>query len=468
MTEPPPVSPEECSGMSTPQPAQPGLPDDTAAAGAHDPTASAVANPVHVVGIGMGADDVTGTGRDVLAAADVVVGSARQWHAIHHLAPHAQWLRLPTQVREELAEILGHHTDRRVVVLASGDPLWHGIGSTTLDVWGIDRVRVVPGVSSVAAVCARQGWALQRTAVVSLVTGDLESAVGECVMALEAGRHVVVLGRDGESPRALGQQLTARGFGHADVVVWTELARATPGTDSPTWSGLAQDAAAVGEPVRWGRLNAIAVTGGNVSDEPGGGVSGWKPTHSRAPGLPDGAFEHDGQLTKREVRAVTLAYLRPAPSLLLWDVGAGAGSVAIEWLRAAPDACAVALERNEARAETIRRNAAALGVSGLTVVQGDQTRLGELPDPDVVFIGGGVTAPGVLDQVWARLPVGGRVVVNAVTVEATDVVRAWRRRVGGDLVTVAVSHADVVGRFEVMRPTLPVTVWHAMKTVGES
>lgn len=452
-------------------PAPSGSPDGNATMGALKESALDVANPVYVVGIGMGADDVTGTGREILATADVVVGSTRQWQTVKHLAPQAQWLQLPKRIREELAEIFNRHIHQRVVVLASGDPLWHGIGSTTLEVWGTGQVQVVPGVSAVAAVCARQGWALQHTQVVSLVTGNLEHAVEECIQALAAGKHVVVLGRDEQSPQRLGQQLAAHGFGHVCLTVWTELARATPGKDTPTWSGNAQDTAVVEQPVPWGRLNTIAITETSQSPRPGQSdcFSGQdKPTRSPAPGLPDEAYEHDGQLTKREVRAVTLAYLRPAPGLLLWDVGAGAGSVAIEWLRAAPQTQAVALERNHIRADSIRRNATALGVSDLTVICGDHRRLGELPDPDVVFIGGGLTSPRVLEQVWARLPVGGRVVVNAVTVEAMDVVRTWRQRVGGDLVTIAVSHADAVGRFEVMRPTLPVTVWHATKTAEES
>ena len=186
------------------------------------------------------------------------------------------------------------------------------------------------------------------------------------------------------------------------------------------------------------------------------------------PGLPDEAFEHDGQLTKREVRAVTLARLAPVPGQLLWDVGAGAGSVAIEWCRAHPSCRAVAVEHDPARADRAVRNAAALGVPLVEVVREPAPEAlkglpGDLSDPDAVFVGGGTTVPGVLEACWAALRPGGRLVVNAVTVESEAVVLRWHGELGGDLTRLAVDRAQPVGRFTGWRPLMPVTQWAVTK-----
>jgi precorrin-6Y C5,15-methyltransferase (decarboxylating) len=183
-----------------------------------------------------------------------------------------------------------------------------------------------------------------------------------------------------------------------------------------------------------------------------------------APGLPDDAFEHDGQLTKREVRAVTLARLAPVPGQRLWDVGAGAGSVAIEWCRAHPACRAVAVEHDPARAARIGRNAAALGVPRLQIVVGAAPQaLDDLDAPDAVFVGGGTTVPGVLDACWTALRPGGRLVVNAITVESEAVVLRWHAELGGDLARLAVDRAAPVGGFTGWRPLMPVTQWAVTK-----
>ncbi|MEV5463660.1 precorrin-6Y C5,15-methyltransferase (decarboxylating) subunit CbiT, partial [Streptomyces cellulosae] len=182
------------------------------------------------------------------------------------------------------------------------------------------------------------------------------------------------------------------------------------------------------------------------------------------PGLPDEAYEHDGQLTKRHVRAVTLSVLAPAPGELLWDVGGGSGSIAVEWMRTHPSCRAVSVERDPVRAERIARNAERLGVPGLRVVTGAAPdALAELPSPDAVFIGGGLTAPGLLDTCWAALPVGGRLVANTVTLESEALLADACRRHGGELVRLAVSHAVPVGGFTGWRQAMPVTQWAVRK-----
>jgi precorrin-6Y C5,15-methyltransferase (decarboxylating) len=188
------------------------------------------------------------------------------------------------------------------------------------------------------------------------------------------------------------------------------------------------------------------------------------PHLSTVPGLPDDAYAHDGQLTKRHVRAATLAALAPAPGELLWDIGGGSGSIAVEWLRAHRSCRAVSVERDPVRAERIGRNAGALGVPGLRVVTGSAPgALAGLPVPDAVFIGGGLTAPGLLDACWAALPAGGRLVVNTVTLESEALLADRYRRHGGELVRLAVSHAVPVGGFTGWRQAMPVTQWSVVK-----
>jgi len=185
---------------------------------------------------------------------------------------------------------------------------------------------------------------------------------------------------------------------------------------------------------------------------------------STVPGLPDEAFQHDGQLTKREVRAATLSALAPVPDRLLWDVGAGCGSVAIEWMRSVPRGRAVAVERRPERAALIAANAAALGAPLLQVVEGEApATLDVLDDPDAVFVGGGVNTPGLLDACWARLKPGGRLVANAVTLESEHALMSWRAANGGDHTRLAISRAEPVGGLTGWRPLMPITQLAAVK-----
>ena len=186
---------------------------------------------------------------------------------------------------------------------------------------------------------------------------------------------------------------------------------------------------------------------------------------SRLAGLPDDAFDHDGQLTKREVRAATLARLAPSPGQTLWDVGAGCGSIAIEWLRAAPDGAAVAIERNPARAAMIARNAAMLGVPSLRVVVGAAPEaLAGLAEPDAVFVGGGVAESGILPAAWGALRPGGRFVANVVSSEGERTVLEWQARHGGELCRIAVSRCEKVREHHLWRPLMTVTQLAATKS----
>jgi precorrin-6Y C5,15-methyltransferase (decarboxylating) len=325
------------------------------------------------------------------------------------------------------------------VVLASGDPMLSGIGSTLIRLLGPDRVRVLPAPSSVSLACARLGWAVEDTAVVSLVGRPLDLLTPH----VTPGRRLVVLGSDGRTPAAIAALLAERGYGAS---LLTALAR-LGGPEERSFAGTARD-------WRHPDTDPLVLTAVEVVAD-----AGTVPLPI-VPGLPDAAFEDDGQLTKRDVRAVTLARLGPLPGQLLWDVGAGAGSIGIEWMRTHPSCRAVAVEARADRAERIGRNAARLGVPGLRVVEGRAPgALAGLPPPDAVFVGGGATTPSLLDTCWAALPSGGRLVVNAVTVQSEAVLADWFTRVGGELVRIAVQRAEPVGSFTGWRAAMPVTIW---------
>ncbi|MDR7274494.1 precorrin-6y C5,15-methyltransferase (decarboxylating) subunit CbiE [Catenuloplanes atrovinosus] len=394
---------------------------------------------VAVVGIGAdGWDGLAPPGREAVHAAEVLLGSARQLALIpaEVAAERVPW---PAPLIPALPGLLDRYAGRAVCVLASGDPMHFGIGGTLVRLAGSRGFRVVPHPSAISLACARMGWPVEETEVVSVVGRPLDALHAR----IQPGRRLLVLSADGRSPAAVAGLLTRRGYGGSTLTVLENLGgygeRHVTGT-AATWP--ASPAAP---------LNVLAVT--CVADPDAALLPA-------VPGLPDDAYEHDGQLTKREVRAITLARLAPVPGQLLWDVGAGAGSIAIEWMRAHPACRAVAIEADEARAARLTGNAAALGVPSLTVVRGAApAALDGLERPDAIFVGGGVTAPGMIDACWSALRPGGRLVVNAVTLESERVVTAARDRLGGDLTRIEISRAGAVGGFTAWRPALPVTQW---------
>ncbi|MFF7454041.1 precorrin-6y C5,15-methyltransferase (decarboxylating) subunit CbiE [Kitasatospora sp. NPDC008115] len=398
--------------------------------------------PITVVGIG--ADGWPGLGsaaRAALRSAAAVIGGPRQLGLLPAAEVAAERVPWPSPLRPAVAGLLDRHAGRPLAVLASGDPMFYGIGRTLAETAGPERLRVLPHPSSVAYACARLGWPLEAAEVVSLVGRPPDTLR----LALNPGRRLLVLSAGADTPAAVAALLTGAGHGAARLSVLEQLGG--PGErrlDGPAdgWPH------PPGDP-----LNVIAV------ELPADG-----PRVPVVPGLPDGAYESDGQLTKRHVRAATLATLAPVPGELLWDVGGGSGSIAIEWLRAHRDNRAVTVERDPVRAGRIARNAAALGVPRLRVVTGAAPdALDGLPAPDAVFIGGGLTAPGLLDACWAALAPGGRLVANTVTLESEALLTEWYRRHGGELLRLAVAHAVPVGGFTGWRQAMPVTQWSAVK-----
>jgi precorrin-6B C5,15-methyltransferase / cobalt-precorrin-6B C5,C15-methyltransferase len=390
---------------------------------------------VTVVGVGAdGWDGLTPPARAVVGAADVVLGGPRQLALLpaHETQVRRPW---PSPLSAALPDLLAEFAGQQVVALASGDPMLSGIGSTLIDVLGAERVTVIPHLSSVTIARSRLGWSAESTAVVSVVGRDVHAVLRE----LAPGRRVLVLSSDEKTPAALADLLVARGYESSRLVVLGDL-----GSDQETirestagdFSGTAP------------RLNIVAL------QLNGPLLAGW------STGLPDDVFEHDGQLTKRDLRAAALARLLPAPGQLLWDVGAGAGSVGIEWMRAHPSCRSVAVEADAQRAERIGRNARSLGVPALQVICGAAPdALSELATPDAVFIGGGASRAGVLPRCLEALRVGGRIVVHGVTVETEAVLTAAYAEHGGELTRIHVEHAAPVGSFTGWTPSRAVTQW---------
>ncbi|KIZ19496.1 bifunctional cobalt-precorrin-7 (C(5))-methyltransferase/cobalt-precorrin-6B (C(15))-methyltransferase [Streptomyces natalensis] len=404
------------------------------------------ASPLSVVGIGAdGWDGLPARSQQALREAEVLIGGARQLGLLPGdcAGERVVW---PSPLRPAVPGLLAAHAGRRIAVLASGDPMFYGIGRTLTEVAGTP-LRVLPHPSSVSYACARLDWPVEETEVVTLVGRPAENLAG----ALYDGRRLLVLSAGSGTPAEVAALLCAHGFGKTWMRILEQLGgdreRVTEGT-AAAWDRMPQ-----ADP-----LNVIALDCVRDPDA--------RPL-SLVPGLPDDAYEHDGQLTKRHVRAATLAALAPAPGELLWDVGGGSGSIAIEWLRAHRSCRAVSVERDAVRAERIGRNARSLGVPGLRVVTGPApAALEGLPTPDAVFIGGGLTAPGLLDACWEALPPGGRIVANTVTLESEALLADRYRRHGGDLVRLAVAHAVPVGGFTGWRQAMPVTQWAAVKPAG--
>ena len=398
-----------------------------------------MSEPKFVV-VGIGADGWDGLSvisqRELRTATDIY-GSVRQ---LSLLAPvDATLHRWDSPMSEHLHRVLSETHPQSLHILASGDPMFHGVGASIVKQVGARHVRVLPAVSSVSLASARLGWDLATSRVRSVVDRPLDSILS----AVSDSVRLLILSRDNSTPAAVADLLTAHGFGWSKLTVLEQL-----GSDREKLvSGIARTWA---EPAG-DQLNIVA-------------VDCLGPPVSSQAGLPDTDFSNDGQLTKQAVRALTVTALRPAARQMLWDVGAGAGSISIEWLRTDRSCTAIAFESNDIRRGRIQHNATELGVSaGLTVLGAAPEQLSHAPDPDAIFIGGGLTVPGIVDACWDALLDGGRIVANAVTIESEAVLVKWHAAVGGTLRRFQIDHAEPLGSMTTWRPTLPVTQWIADK-----
>ncbi|MBC2380498.1 precorrin-6y C5,15-methyltransferase (decarboxylating) subunit CbiE [Pseudomonas sp. WS 5106] len=392
--------------------------------------------------VGIGEDGFKGLGknaRHALLRATRIIGAQRQLDL------------LPVCIRGErelwpspfsLEAVLSRHGEP-VCVLASGDPMFYGVGASLARKVAADELLILPAPSSVSLAAARLGWPLQEVVTLSVVARPLAALIAH----LASGVRLLVLSNDGASPALIAALLAEAGFGPSRLSVFEHLG----GTDERRIDGLAVDwqHASVAD------LNLVAID--CVADS-------QTQRLSRLAGMPDSAFKHDGQLTKRDVRAMTLARLAPMPGELLWDVGAGSGSIGIEWMRAHPSCRALAIEADEGRQGLIEHNRDALGVPGLQLIRGKAPdALQGLEAPDAIFIGGGVTRDGVLDTCWQHLKPGGRLVANAVTLQSEMTLMDWRVRYGGELTRIHVAQAQPLGEFDTWRQALPITLLEVVK-----
>ncbi|QRY81178.1 precorrin-6y C5,15-methyltransferase (decarboxylating) subunit CbiE [Pseudomonas sp. PDNC002] len=396
--------------------------------------------------VGIGEDGYAGLGkaaRRALLAASEVIGAPRQLELLPHcLRANRQAWPSPFSL-EPVLRRRGEPT----CVLASGDPMWFGVGASLARQIPAEEMLVLSAPSSASLAAARMGWALQDCTLISLVARPLAALNAQ----IHEDARLLILSNDGDSPAAIAALLCERGFATSRLSVLEHLG----GDSERRIDGVAGDWALA----QAAALNLVAVQ--CIAGEDA----------QRLPltiGLRDDDYRHDGQLTKRDVRAVTLARLAPKPGELLWDVGAGCGSIGIEWMRAHPSCRTLAIEANEGRQEHIRFNSDALGVPALQLVCGAAPEaLQGLEQPDAIFIGGGVTVPGVFEHCWEQLKPGGRLVANAVTLQSEAALVSWRERVGGELIRLSVSQAQPLGGFDTWRAALPITLLEAWKPLVE-
>ncbi|AMS19975.1 precorrin-6Y C5,15-methyltransferase [Pseudomonas synxantha] len=392
--------------------------------------------------VGIGEDGFKGLGRNArhaLLRASRIIGGQRQLDL------------LPVCIRGErqlwpspfsLEPVLSRRGEA-VCVLASGDPMFYGVGASLARQVTAQELLILPAPSSVSLAAARLGWPLQEVVTLSVVARPIAAINAH----LASGVRLLVLSNDGSSPAAIASLLLEAGYGPSRLSVFEHLG----GEHERRIDGLAQswEQASVAD------LNLVAIDC----------LADANTLHlSRLAGLPDSAFKHDGQLTKRDVRAMTLARLAPMPGELLWDVGAGSGSIGIEWMRAHPSCRALAIEADAGRQNLIEHNRDALGVPGLQLIRGKapDALLG-LEAPDAIFIGGGVTREGVLDTCWQHLRPGGRLVANAVTLQSEMTLMNWRAEHGGELTRIHVAQAQPLGEFDTWRQALPITLLEVVK-----
>ncbi|TLP55394.1 MULTISPECIES: precorrin-6y C5,15-methyltransferase (decarboxylating) subunit CbiE [Pseudomonas] len=392
--------------------------------------------------VGIGEDGFSGLGRQArraLLAATRIVGSPRQLALLPRCIGGAR-VHWPSPF--SLSPVLALRGEP-VCVLASGDPMFYGVGASLARQVPSNEMQVLSMPSSCALAAARLGWPLQDVQVVSLVARPLAALNAH----LYSGLRLLVLSNDEHSPAAIAALLRERGFGPSRLQVFEHLG----GPEERQLCGSAND---------WAHRNIAALNLVAIDCQA-------TPDALRMPrvaGLPDSAFQHDGQLTKRDIRAITLARLAPQPGELLWDVGAGCGSIGIEWMRAHPSCRTLAIEADEGRQGFIEHNRDALGVPGLQLVRGKAPQaLQDLEQPDAIFIGGGVTRDGVLALCWERLRPGGRLVANAVTLQSEVMLAQFQQHHGGELTRIHIAHAQPLGAFDTWRQALPITLLEVVK-----
>jgi precorrin-6B C5,15-methyltransferase / cobalt-precorrin-6B C5,C15-methyltransferase len=399
--------------------------------------------------IGIGEDGRAGLSAAALGLIDgasLVIGGRRHLDLVGAVAGEKREWSKPL---EATAETIAARRGSPVAVLVSGDPFWFGAGATLARAFPIAEMMVVPSPSSFSLAASRLGWALQDVTTLGLNMKGLTPLIRR---HLHHGRRILALSLNGDTAHEVARLAAESGFGGSEVTVMEALGGPR---ERIRRTRAADFALSDVDPLT---IIAVDVIAGEDA----------RPIPFTA-GLPDGYFESDGQLTKREVRAITLSSLAPGAGELLWDVGAGSGSVAIEWLLAHSANRAIGIERDGERAQRAMRNAVSLGVPQLDIRLGQAPdALRDLPTPDAIFIGGGTAGDGVIETCWSALKRGGRIVANAVTLESESVLLAAYAKYGGSLARLSIARAEGVGRRTGWRPAMPVTQWSARKSEATS
>jgi precorrin-6Y C5,15-methyltransferase (decarboxylating) len=395
-----------------------------------------------IVGIGEdGVDGLSAAARGLIGGAEIVFGGRR------HLALAAPLIRgasraWPSPFDSAAAEV-SRHRGRQICVLASGDPLHYGVGAVLARHVNPREMIVLPAPSAFSLAAARLGWSIPDTVLLSLHGRSLDLIRPH----LQPGARILVLTSGDDGPTALAQLLAQSGFGQSRLTVLEALGGPRERVRNTTAAAFA-----------FGAVDALTTVAIEVAAAADARIL------PRTAGIPDELFEHDGQISKREVRAVVLSSLAPRRGELLWDIGSGSGSIAIEWMLSDPTMRAIAIERRGDRAARIVRNAAACGVPGLQVIAAAAPgALAELPKPDAIFVGGGASEPGLLDGAARALRPGGRLVVNAVTLETETMLLGRHAVFGGELLRLALSRAEPLGDKIAWRAAMPVTQWKWIK-----
>ena len=392
-----------------------------------------------VIGIGEdGWDDLSADARDLLYESEIVLGGERH---LKMLPKDWEGERIvwSSPIREAVSKIVSWRPEdsasvQKVAIMASGDPLCYGIATKLLRHLPIEEIWIKPALTTFSLMCSRIGWSLPDVETLTIHGRPVEMLHP----FVQPGAKLLVLSKGEESPEKAAKLLCARGFGKSIITVLEHLG----GRKERLFSGPADS---------WNHPEGAALNAMAIECIPESNAT----ILSRIPGLPDEAFFHDGQLTKREIRAVSLSRLMPVVDQVLWDVGAGCGSVAIEWMRTSPRCRAVAIEKSKSRLKLIEKNSQELGVPMLQIISGSAPEVfADLPAPDAVFIGGGLSSGNLLQTCWTALKPGGRLVANAVTLEGEQKLLQWQNEnagksgASGDLTRLSISRAEKIGKFQ--------------------
>ncbi len=392
-----------------------------------------------VIGIGEdGWDDLSADARDLLYESEIVLGGERH---LKMLPKDWEGERIvwSSPIREAVSKIVSWRPEdsasvQKVAIMASGDPLCYGIATKLLRHLPIEEIWIKPALTTFSLMCSRIGWSLPDVETLTIHGRPVEMLHP----FVQPGAKLLVLSKGEESPEKAAKLLCARGFGKSIITVLEHLG----GRKERQFSGPADS---------WNHPEGAALNAMAIECIPESNAT----ILSKIPGLPDEAFFHDGQLTKREIRAVSLSRLMPVVDQVLWDVGAGCGSVAIEWMRTSPRCRAVAIEKSKSRLKLIEQNSQELGVPMLQIISGSAPEvLADLPAPDAVFIGGGLSSGNLLQTCWTALKPGGRLVANAVTLEGEQKLLQWQNEnagksgASGDLTRLSISRAEKIGKFQ--------------------